>query len=146
MHVVVRAVKGCVTHVTRQVGQHRGDVVAAGHPSMDVGVGEMMPEVVGSGLLAGHGPGQCGLVPDAAEYLPDCRRADLVAGSGDEERAARGEVRSRGPVARVEDRADLTGQREPAAAMALGPDDVDMPGIEVDLSGLQGTSFAGPQP
>jgi hypothetical protein len=48
-----------------------------------------MPEIVGSWLLTGHGPRQPGLVPDAAEYLPDCCRADLVAGSGNEERATR---------------------------------------------------------
>ena len=113
---------------------------------MDVGVGEVMPEIVGPWLLAGHGPGQPGLVPDAAEHLPDCCRADLVAGSGDEKRAAREEMRSRGPVARVEDLDDLISQRQPAAAMAFGPDDVDVPGVEVDLSGLQGAGFAGPQP
>ncbi len=105
-----------------------------------------MPEIVWPWLLASHGPGQRGLVPDAAEYLPDCCRADLVAGSGDEKRAARGEMRARCSVARVEDLDDLVGQRQPAAAMALGPDDVDMPGIEVDLSGLQSAGFAGPQP
>ena len=105
-----------------------------------------MPEIVGSWLLAGHRLGQPGLVPDAAEYLPDCCGADLIAGSGDEKRAARGEMRSRGSVARVEDLDDLISQRQPAAAMAFGPDDVDVPGIEVDLTGLQGAGFAGPQP
>ena len=43
-----------------------------------------------------------------------------------------------------EDLDDLISQRQPAAAMAFGPDDVDVPGIEVDLTGLQGTGFAGP--
>src|SRR3954454_16435429 len=133
-------------HVTRQVGQHRGDVVAGGHPSVDIGVGEVMPEIVGSWLLAGHGPRQPGLVPDAAEYLPDCCRADLVSGGRDEERVARGKMRSRGPVTRVEDLDDLISQRQPTAATAFGPDDVDVPGIEVDLTGLQGTGSAGPQP
>ena len=89
-----------------------------------------MPEVVGSWLLAGHGPGQPGLVPDAAEHLPDCRGGDLVAGGGDEERAPRGpNCAARGPVAGVEDLDDLIGQRQPAAAVAFGPDDVDVPGI-----------------
>ena len=103
-----------------------------------------MPEIVGSWLLAGHGPGQPGLVPDAAEHLPDSCRGDLVAGGGDEKRPSRGEVRSRGSVAGVEDLNDLSGQWQSAAAIAFGPDDVDVPGIEVDLPGLQGAAFTGP--
>jgi hypothetical protein len=43
---------------------------------------------------------------------------------------------ARGPVAGVEDLDDLTGQRQSAAAIAFGPDDVDVPVIEVDLPGL----------
>ena len=55
-------------------------------------------------------------------------------------------MRSRGPVARVEDFDHLTGQRQSADAISCGPDDVDVPGIEVDLLGLQGAGFTGPQP
>ena len=110
---------------------HRGDVVA-GHPSVDVGAGEGMPEISGSWPLTGHGLGLCGLVPDGGEYLPDCCRAGQVAGSGDQGRATRGEMRSRGPVAGVEGLDDLISRRQPAAAIAFGPDDVDVPGIGVE--------------
>ena len=55
-------------------------------------------------------------------------------------------MRSRGSVARVEDLDDLISQRRPAAAMSFGPDDVDVPAIQIDLIGLQGAGFTGPQP
>ena len=57
-----------------------------------------------------------------------------------------GEMRSRDPVTGVENLDDLISQRQPAAVMGFGPDDVDMGGIEVDLTGPQGTGLAGPQP
>ena len=60
--------------------------------------------------------------------------------------AARGEVRARGPVAGGEDLGDLGGHRQPAAAVSLRPDDVDVPVIEVDVPGLQGAGLTGPQP
>jgi hypothetical protein len=47
-------------------------------------------------------------------------------------------VGSRCSVAGIEDLNDLSGQWQSAAAIAFGPDDIDVPGIEVDLPGLQG--------
>ena len=72
-------------HVAGQVGQHRGDVLALCHPPLDVGVGEVVPEVIGPRLLAARQSRQPGLVPDAVEHLSDRRGRDLVAGGGDEE-------------------------------------------------------------
>jgi len=74
---------------------------------VDVGVGEVVPEVVWSWLLAGHGPGQCGLIPDAAEYFPDCGGSDLVTGGRDKKCVTPGELGTRGPIAGVEDLDDL---------------------------------------
>ena len=53
-------------------------------------------------------------------------------------------MRSRGPFARVEDLDDLISERQPAAAMSLDQMMLDVPGIEVDLTGLQ-TRSAGSQ-
>jgi hypothetical protein len=78
--------------------------------------------------------------------FPTVAAVDLVTGGRDEKRVPRGEVGARGPIARIEDLDDLTGQRQSATAVAFGPDDVDVPGIQIDLPGLQGAGFAGPQP
>ena len=78
--------------------------------------------------------------------FPTAARGDLVTGGRDEKCAPRGERGTRDPIAGVEDLDDLTGQRQSATAVAFGPDDVDVPGIQIDLTGLQGAGFAGPQP
>jgi hypothetical protein len=39
-------------------------------------------------------------------------------------------------MCKISDAPHLTGQRQSAAAIAFGPDDVDVPVIEVDLPGL----------
>ena len=65
-----------------------------------------MPEIVGSWLLTGHGPGQPGLVPDPGKYLSGRGPGDLVAGGGDEEVRPAGEPCAGLLVARVEDPRD----------------------------------------
>jgi hypothetical protein len=85
--VVVARLDAGVPHVSGQVGQHRGDVCALPGPPFDVGVGEVVAEVVRSRLPATRRSWDTGLVPDAVEHLPDGRGGDLVAGRGDEERA-----------------------------------------------------------
>ena len=50
------------------------------------------------------------------------------------------------PITGVEDLDDLVGQGQSAAAIAFGPDDVDVPVVEVDLIGLQGADLAGAEP
>ncbi len=127
--VVVGRLKGRVSHVTGQVGQHRGDIPALGHPPFDVGVREVMPEVIRPGTWPAGVPWQCGLVPDPVEDHPDRRGADLGAGRRDEERSTAPEVCPRHLVTGPQDCHDLAGQREPATAVALGGDDVQVPTV-----------------
>jgi len=49
-------------------------------------------------------------------------------------------------VTRVEDPRDLGCDRQPAAAVSLRPDDVNVPVLQVHLTGLQGAGLTGPQP
>ena len=86
VHVVGGAADAGVSHVGRQVGQHRHHVHAVASPSLDVREREPMPEIIGSGPFAGFRPRKPGLRPDAAEHHAGHARADRAAGGGDEKR------------------------------------------------------------
>jgi hypothetical protein len=121
-------------------------VLALDPPPLDARVGEVVAEIVGHWLPASQRPGEPGLVPDPGEHRSGRARADLAAGAGDEEIRPAGEPCAGLLVARVEDPRDLGRDRQPAAAVSLRPDDVNVPVLQVCLTGLQGAGLTGPQP
>ncbi|KJF15713.1 hypothetical protein AXFE_34430 [Acidithrix ferrooxidans] len=134
MNVVVGAIESRMPHIARQIWQHSGDVLSLSHPFFDVGVGEMMPEVIWSRLLATCRSLQCGLIPDAVEYCSDRCSCHLDAITRDKEcLAGRAKVLFRYPFARGENLNDFAGQGEPPTAVALRPQDVDVAVMEVDM-------------
>lgn len=66
--VVVGAVQRGVVHIAGQVGQHRIDVGALGHPAFDVRIGEMMSERVRCWPLPRRGLWQSSIGPDLVEH------------------------------------------------------------------------------
>lgn len=78
--------------------------------------------------------------------VPTVAAVTWLPAGGDEERPTGRELLARCPVTGTQHINDLTGQRQSAAAVALGPHDVDVSGGQVDLIGPQGAGLAGPQP
>ena len=105
-----------------------------------------MSEVVSPWLLPAGWSRQSGLVPDAVEHFPDGRGGDLVSGGRDEEGLPGGaELLARCLIAGDQDLDDLTGQGQPATAVALGPQHVDAPLTQVDAIGREQAGLPGPQ-
>src|SRR5674476_369161 len=113
--------------------------VMAGEP-------KMMTEVIRPWLLPAERPRQSGLIPDAVEHFPDTRGGDLVSGGRAEEPLpGRAESRARCLIADGQDLDDLRSQGQPAAAVALGPQHVDVPRVQVDPVGREQQGLPGPQ-
>ena len=147
MHVVEGAVDAGVSHVGRQIGQHRHHVHAVASPPLDVREREPVPEIIGPGPFAGLWPLEPGTRPDAAEHHAGHARGDRIAGGGDEERGTVVSEAFAGPlVAFQQFGGDLVAHGQPAAATGLGIDHVDGTGLVVDVPDGESPDLSGAQP
>ena len=147
VHVVEGAVDAGVSHVGRQIGQHRHHVHAVASPPLDVREREPVPEIIGPGPFAGLWPLEPGPRPDAAEHHAGHARGDRIAGGGDEERGTVVSEAFAGPlVAFQQFGGDLVAHGQPAAATGLGIDHVDGTGLVVDVPDGESPDLSGAQP
>src|SRR5699024_6441927 len=125
----------------------RANVLAVVSPALNIGVGNMMPKIIGVGRSGPCWARQSSLVPDRMEPHPNSGGIDWVSRFGNKKcLSISTELLICTPVTGCQQVDEFVGDRESPAAVVFGSNNIQGACSPVDVCGFQVADFSGAQP